>query len=254
MFGENQGAFIMSIGSQNRQQVVLPDKGEDFSVAMQVGFGGEREQKYMKVGFCAALYLVLLLVWLPGFSFGDGLVFVADNQPKPQRRKVLKPPAEKPLEMVRTKERQARKVPMPDLTPEAPEPVVVKEVMPDPNPIDSEDWEIGIPDAPPERSAAQIAMVGAAGVEPPVFTKRVPPEYPQKGVEIRLQGYVILQAILRKSGAIDDIQVLRGLGQGKFGFEDEAIASLQQWQFLPGKVNGRPADVRMNLRVDFILN
>jgi protein TonB len=91
------------------------------------------------------------------------------------------------------------------------------------------------------------------GVEPPVFTKKVTPDYPDKAVKIRLQGYVILEAILRKDGSVDDIKILRGLGKGKFGFEEAAAQALKAWQFLPGKVNGKPADVRMTLKIDFVL-
>ena len=72
-------------------------------------------------------------------------------------------------------------------------------------------------------------------------------------MKIRLQGYVILEAILRKDGSVDDIKVLRGLGKGKFGFEEEAAKALQQCEFLPGKVNNKAADVRMTLKIDFVL-
>ena len=71
---------------------------------------------------------------------------------------------------------------------------------PEPEVLPTDDWEIGIPDGPPEPQGDTIARVGEVGVEPPVFTKRVSPNYPEKAVKIRLQGYVILEAILRKDG------------------------------------------------------
>ena len=92
------------------------------------------------------------------------------------------------------------------------------------------------------------------GVESPVITKRIRPKYPELGVRMKLEGYVILSAVMRKDGTIDDVKVLRGMAKGKFGFEEEAIEALKQWQFVPGKFNGEPADVRMNLQVSFALS
>jgi len=113
--------------------------------------------------------------------------------------------------------------------------------------------EVEIPVGPPEPETNTVALAGQVGVEPPTFTKKVHPVYPARALKERLEGYVILEAVLRKDGTIDDIKVLRGLGQGKYGFEEAAKAALQQWQFLPGKVNNQPADVRMTLKIDFTL-
>ena len=72
-------------------------------------------------------------------------------------------------------------------------------------------------------------------------------------MKVKLQGYVILEAILGKDGDIRDIKVLRGLGKGRFGFEDAATEALKKWQFLPGRLHGKPSDVRMTLKIDFVL-
>jgi TonB family protein len=226
---------------------------EDHSAMMDIAFADAVGGKYMKISLCIALYLVLGLIWMPGFSFGNKVWTVDRQDNKPQKRKVLKPPPEKPIERVQTKDKKAKKTPMPDLTPDEPEPVVEPDPPPEPEVLPTDDWEIGIPDGPPEPQGDTVARVGQVGVEPPVFTKKVQPKYPERAVKIRLQGYVILEAILRKDGSVDDIKVLRGLGKGKFGFEEEATEALKQWQFLPGKVNNSPADVRMTLKIDFVL-
>lgn len=229
------------------------DDGKEHSAMMDIAFAEAGSDRYMRTSFCVALYLVLAMIWAPGFSFGDKVYTVDQKENVPQKRKVLKPPPEQPLEQVKTKEKQARKAPMPDLTPDDPEPIVEPDPPPEPDVLPTDDWEIGIPDGPPEAAVDTVARVGQTGVEPPVFTKRVPPKYPERAVKIKLQGYVILEAILRRDGSVDDIKVLRGLGKGKFGFEEEAKEALQKWQFLPGKVNGNPADVRMTLKIDFVL-
>lgn len=227
--------------------------GKDHSAVMAMAFDDAESGKYLRLSFCIALYVVLALVWMPGFSFGDRVYDVNKPDNKPQKRKVLKPPPEKPVERVERKDTKAKKAPMPDLTPDEPEPVVEPDPPPEPEVHPTDDWEIGIPDGPPEPQGDTIARVGEVGVEPPVFTKKVQPKYPERAIKIRLQGYVILEAILRKDSSVDDIKVLRGLGKGKFGFEEEAAAALRKWEFLPGKVNGKPADVRMTLKIDFVL-
>jgi protein TonB len=223
------------------------------SAMMTIAFEDAEDGKFIRPAFAIAIWLMVALVWMPGFSFGDMVYDVDQKVLEPQKRKVLKPPPEKPQEKVQTKEKKAKKVPMPDLTPEEPEPIVEPDPPPEPEILPTDDWEIGIPDGPPEPAQDTIARVGQVGVEQPIFTKRVPPAYPQRAIKIKLQGYVILEAILRKDGTVDDVNVLRGLGKGKFGFEEEAIKALKQWKFLPGKVNGRPADVRMTLKIDFVL-
>jgi len=224
----------------------------EHSAMMQMAFEDADDSEYFRSGLFTALVFTLLLIWVPMPRF-SGISFKKDQkQERIQKRKVLKPPPEKPLEKVQKKKQKSKKKPMPDLTPDEPEPIVEPEPPPEPELDMEEDWEIGIPDAPPDTSDT-IARVGQVGVEPPVFTKRVQPNYPDRAIKVKIQGYVILEAILRRDGSIDDIKVLRGLGKGKFGFEEEAIAALKQWQFLPGSVNGRPADVRMTLKIDFVL-
>ena len=229
------------------------EDGKDHSAMMDIAFEDAESNRYLRGSSAAAIWMVVILIWLPGISFGDTVYTVNTEENKPAPRKVLKPPPEQPLERVQTREKRAKKMPMPDMTPDEPEPIVEPDPPPEPEILPTDDWEIGIPDGPPEPQTDTIARVGQVGVEPPVFTKRVPPKYPDRAIKIKLQGYVILEAILRKDGTVDDIKVLRGLGKGKFGFEEEAIKALKKWQFLPGKVNNRPADVRMTLKIDFVL-
>ena len=102
--------------------------------------------------------------------------------------------------------------------------------------------------------AEEIKRVGEPGVEPPIFYHKIAPDYPPRAVKARFQGYVILEAIMGKDGEFRDFQVLRGLGKGKFGFEEEAIKAVSQWKYKPGKLHGEPIDVRMTLKIDFVLD
>ena len=229
---------------------ISTEKEEPTTFAMEMIMEDQKEDQTMKVAWCVALYVALALIWLPGFSLEDDIYDVTSQTSQPKKRKVLRPPPEK-IERVQVQKKKNKKVPMPDMTPDEPEPIVPPDPLPMPDLLETDDWEIGIPDGPPVQDT--VARVGDQGVDPPVFTRKVQPKYPDQAVKIKLQGYVILEAILRKDGSVDNIKVLRGLGKGKFGFEDEAIKALRQWEFLPGKVNGKPEDVRMSLQVSFVI-
>lgn len=102
------------------------------------------------------------------------------------------------------------------------------------------------------REDSQIPRVGAVGVEPPVFTKKVMPEYVSKGEQVTA-SYAIIEAVFGKDGKIRDIKLLKGLGDGFPDFEAEAMAALKQWEYVPGRLNGKPADVRMTLQLRICL-
>ena len=245
---------IMGTANASSNTSPAKTKADNFhSIVMDVAFVEQVDTRNFRIGLALALWTTLLLIWLPGMRMPEMRIIEGDDFDKPTKRKVLKPPPVQPLDTVITAKRQARKTPMPDKTPDEPEPVVEPEEPEEPELVfnDDDNWEIGIPDGPPERQ--EVARVGEIGVEPPVFTKRAMPDYPKAAARIKLQGYVILEAILRKDGNIDDIKVLRGLGKGKFGFEEAAVDALKKWEFLPGKVNNKTADVRMTLKVNFVL-
>jgi protein TonB len=220
---------------------------------LQVAFEDADSSRYMKMGICAALYLVLAMIWLPGFSLDRDIQIVVEDL-APKKRVVLSPPPEKPIERKQLQERKATKVPMPDQSPDDPEPIVEPDPPPAPDMVYADDdWEIGIPEERPPTQQGPL-IDGMVGVESPLILKRVKPEYPKRGAAVRLQGHVFLSAVLRKDGTIGDIKVLRGLGKGKFGFEEAAIEAVRGWEFVPGKFQNKPADIVLNLRIEFKLN
>lgn len=214
------------------------------------------DNHHMKVAVCIACYLVLLMLWLPALDLGLKTSYIPTVAQGPVAR--ARPIMIKPAQPARTalRKRGARKVPIPE--------VLVKDIAPSfhssslthPDVIVTDDWTGTVPEGPPGGSGGGegVATIGDFGVTPPVFTRKVAPLYPHEAMKVRMQGYVILQAILRKDGRVTDIEVVRHLGEGKLGFEREAQAALKQWTFLPGRFNGLPSDVRMTIQIDFILH
>jgi periplasmic protein TonB len=100
--------------------------------------------------------------------------------------------------------------------------------------------------APPQD---EILTVGGA-VSRPVLRTGQPPRFPQIGRHARIQGDVILQAVIDERGRVSDVRVLRGL---PMGIDQAAVDAVQSWIFEPAKLNGRPVRVYYTLTVKFQL-
>jgi TonB family protein len=103
-------------------------------------------------------------------------------------------------------------------------------------------------DAPPTNVAPPKIYTVGDGIKPPVVIRRVTPLYPQVAVHMHLNGFAIVECIIDQSGRIRDAHVVKS----SFGaFEQPALDAVQQWQFSPGTLNGRPVDVVFDLKVTF---
>ena len=89
-----------------------------------------------------------------------------------------------------------------------------------------------------------------SGVTPPTVLSRIEPVYSEAARKAKLQGKVVLSAIVRKDGSLEVLSVVRGLG---LGLDENAIKALKKWRFRPGKRSGKPVDVALNIEVDFSL-
>lgn len=97
-----------------------------------------------------------------------------------------------------------------------------------------------------------VPRVGADGVEPPVILDRPNLTIPPEAVAAGVQGYLILEAIMRKSGVVEDVTVLRGIEDDHYGIAAAAVAALKKWQFKPGTYQGAPADLRMTVKISIV--
>jgi len=75
------------------------------------------------------------------------------------------------------------------------------------------------------------------------------PEYPPQAMAGRIQGEVVLHAIIDKEGKISEVQVLSGddlLGKA-------ALEAVHQWRYKPMLVDGEPKEVDTTITVTFSL-
>lgn len=75
--------------------------------------------------------------------------------------------------------------------------------------------------------------------------------YPEKALENRESGTVFVTFVVDKSGAVRDVEILRGVSPS---LDEEAlrvIKSLPDWS--PGKIRGKAVNVQYNIPVKFSL-
>ena len=82
----------------------------------------------------------------------------------------------------------------------------------------------------------------------PVATTKVDPAYPPDLLRDRVEGTVVLYAVIRADGTISDIRVLRGLEER---LDANAVKALGRWKFTPGSKHGAAIDLEAVVQVPF---
>jgi TonB family protein len=86
-------------------------------------------------------------------------------------------------------------------------------------------------------------------IRPPTKIRDVKPAYPPIAQSARVQGVVIIEALINSIGDVVHARVLRGQPL----LDQAAIEAVQQWQFTPTVVKGVPTPVIMTVTVNFVL-
>jgi len=87
-------------------------------------------------------------------------------------------------------------------------------------------------------------------VKPPRVRSKVEPLYTDVARSAKLEGTVLLEAIVTKTGSIEIVRIIRPLG---YGIEENAAEALSQWIFHPAMRMGQPVNVLLNIEVHFNL-
>ena len=87
-------------------------------------------------------------------------------------------------------------------------------------------------------------------VKAPVVIKRVSPPYPPLAVRAHMNGFVIVECIIDRTGAIRDAKVVKS---SSMMFDQAALDAVQQWQFAPGTLHGQAVDTIFDLTVTFTI-
>jgi protein TonB len=79
----------------------------------------------------------------------------------------------------------------------------------------------------------------------------VDPNYPQRALRQRMEGWVELQFTITANGDVTQVSVVNA--QPKREFDREAIRALQQWKFRPRIENGKAVPANARQRLEFRL-
>jgi TonB family protein len=98
------------------------------------------------------------------------------------------------------------------------------------------------------RFAELNATHGGADLSAPEAISKVDPAYPQDLMHDRVEGTVILYAVIHSDGSVGDVKVLEGFDDR---LNENARKALEQWRFRPGTKDGMPVDIEAVVRVPF---
>lgn len=207
----------------------------------------EEDRKYMRIAtvFAVILHVIFFLITVP-----EGIAQSSEEKKQKvyvvQQVRFKPPPPKQKQDIPKPK---AKKVPIPDPTPDEPEPIrLPEEVQPE---IDIPDTDIifGIPEGPPAAEPEGPIRVGG-DVKPPEKIAAPSPQYTEIARKARIQGVVIVEAIIDKEGNVTNVKILKGL---PMGLDTAAADAVQKWKFKPATLNGKPVAVIYNLTVNFRL-
>ena len=103
--------------------------------------------------------------------------------------------------------------------------------------------------APPPPPVRRDPVPVGGVIRPPTRVVYVQPVYPQMAIAARIEGTVILQAVIDEKGKVRELRVLRGHPL----LDDAAIQAVTRWQFTPTLLNGTTVPVVMTVTVAFTL-
>jgi TonB family protein len=110
----------------------------------------------------------------------------------------------------------------------------------------------GAPDSRRETShdAAPVQRIRiSAGVADGMVVEKVPPVYPEIAQQARIQGDVVLRAVIGPDGAVQNLQLVSGHPV----LAPAAMEAVRQWRYQPYLLNGSPVEVETVVSIPFSL-
>ena len=89
----------------------------------------------------------------------------------------------------------------------------------------------------------------SSGVAQGLLVHQVKPAYPTLAVQARIQGTVVLQAVIAKDGTVQDLRVVSGHPL----LVQAALDAVRLWRYKPYLLNDQPVEVDTQINVNFTL-
>jgi protein TonB len=102
---------------------------------------------------------------------------------------------------------------------------------------------------PKVKAAAPKKINISGGVMVGNLIQKTQPIYPPIARAARIQGTVVLQATISKTGTIENLRVVNGPAM----LQDSALSAVRSWRYRPYLLNGEPVEVETTVNVIFTL-
>lgn len=90
------------------------------------------------------------------------------------------------------------------------------------------------------------------GVTAPKLVKETKPGYTPEAMHARIEGIVRVEAVVLADGRVGDVTITQSLDK-QFGLDERATAAVKKWEFEPGRKDGKPVPVRVEIEISFKL-
>ena len=98
------------------------------------------------------------------------------------------------------------------------------------------------------KKAVNSVSVDAKVMSKQLLTK-VTPVYPPEAKAAKIQGKVVLRAVIGKDGHVKNLQVVSGPKE----LQQSALDAVRQWVYKPYLLNGNPVEVMTDINVIYTL-
>jgi TonB family protein len=103
--------------------------------------------------------------------------------------------------------------------------------------------------APTSTPANATKISISAGVAGGLLLQKTAPVYPPIALAARVSGTVVLQAIISKTGSVENIHVISGPAM----LQQAAVDAVKTWRYRPYMIEGEPVEVETTVSVNFSL-
>ena len=112
-----------------------------------------------------------------------------------------------------------------------------------------ESFGVGMRPVMPARPVTAAPPLRISHMSEGDLVRKILPAYPPLARSAHVQGQVVLQAVISKQGAIENLKVVAGHPM----LVPAAIAAVRQWRYRPYVLNNEPVEVETQITVNFSL-
>jgi periplasmic protein TonB len=100
------------------------------------------------------------------------------------------------------------------------------------------------------QASRKIYSVSDGGVKPPRIVHKSEPRYSPEAKDAKIEGIVVLSAVVETDGRVTGVQVVRSL---ETSLDEQAVKAIRSWVFEPATKDDVPVPVKARIEINFRL-